>query len=365
MEKLLDFYTDYLISSTSQTSATGLSRLLDNTISHDSITRFLSDNHFDSKSLWTLVKPLVREHENHNACLVFDDCIIEKQYTDENSLICWHWDHAKGRSIKGINLLSAFYVTQKDGQTESLRLPIMFELILKTILYCIVNTKRETRKSPVTKNELMQTMIQQCIHNQLIYKYILADTWFASTDNMHFIQSKKKFFIFDLQDNRLSILADSVTEQPDKKTQWINIKSLDIPDNTPVKVWLKDMDFPVLITKQVFKNENDKTTGVRFLVSNDFSLSDEDFTTIYKKRWSVEEYHKSLKQNVSVAKSPTRRVTTQTNHLFCSILAYVKLEKLKLKTKLNHFELKAKIYIKALKAAYLELTNIKSQAVPA
>ncbi len=143
---------------------------------------------------------------------------------------------------------------------------------------------------------------------------------------MQFIQSKKKFFIFDLQDNRLSILADSVTERPNKKTQWINIKSLDIPDNTPVKVWLKDMDFPVLITKQIFKNENDKTTVVRFLVSNDFSLTNEDFTTIYKKRWSVEEYHKSLKQNVGIAKSPTRTVTTQTNHLFCSILAYVKIE---------------------------------------
>lgn len=365
MEKLLDFYTDYLISSTSQTSATGLSRLLDNTVSHDSVTRFLSNNNFDSKSLWTSVKPLVREHENINACLVFDDCIIDKQYTDENPLICWHWDHAKGRNIKGINLLSAFYVTQKDEKSEPVRLPIMFELILKTVLYCLIKTKRETRKSPVTKNELMQTMIQQCIHNQLKFKYILADSWFASTDNMHFIESKKKFFIFDLQDNRLAILAESVTEKPNKKTQWTNIKSLDIPDNTPVRVWLKDMDFPVLITKQIFKNENNKTTGVRFLVSNDFSLTDEDFTTIYKKRWSVEEYHKSLKQNVGIAKSPTRTVTTQTNHLFCSILAYVKLEKLKLKTKLNHFELKAKIYIKALKAAYAELTNIKSQAMPA
>jgi hypothetical protein len=365
MEKLLDFYTDYLISSTSQTSATGLSRLLDNTVSHDSVTRFLSNNNFDSKSLWTSVKPLVREHENINACLVFDDCIIDKQYTDENPLICWHWDHAKGRNIKGINLLSAFYVTQKDEKSEPVRLPIMFELILKTVLYCLIKTKRETRKSPVTKNELMQTMIQQCIHNQLKFKYILADSWFASTDNMHFIESKKKFFIFDLQDNRLAILAESVTEKPNKKTQWTNIKSLDIPDNTPVRVWLKDMDFPVLITKQIFKNENNKTTGVRFLVSNDFSLTDEHFTTIYKKRWSVEEYHKSLKQNVGIAKSPTRTVTTQTNHLFCSILAYVKLEKLKLKTKLNHFELKAKIYIKALKAAYAELTNIKSQAMPA
>ena len=106
------------------------------------------------------------------------------------------------------------------------------------------------------------------------------------------------------------------------------------------------------------------------MVSNDFSLTNEIFTIIYKKRyrngyWSVEEYHKSLKQNVGIAKFPTRTVTTQTNHLFCSILAYVKLEKLKLKTKLNHFELKAKIYIKALKAAYLELTNIKGQAMSA
>jgi len=44
---------------------------------------------------------------------------------------------------------------------------------------------------------------------------------------------------------------------------------------------------------------------------------------------------------------------------------YVKLEKLKLKIKLNRFELKAKIYIKTLKAPYLKLTNIKGQATPA
>ena len=40
MEKMLDFYTDYLISSTGQTSATGLSRLVDNSISHDIVKRY-------------------------------------------------------------------------------------------------------------------------------------------------------------------------------------------------------------------------------------------------------------------------------------------------------------------------------------
>lgn len=365
MEKLLDIYTDYLISSTGQTSAKGLSRLLDGAMSHDKVSRFLKHEPYDSKTLWQSVKSLVRTHQSESACLVFDDCIIEKAYTDENPLICWHWDHAKQRNVKGINLLSAFYVTQKDEHSPYVRIPISFELILKTILFCTIKDKKLHRKSPVSKNELMQTMIQQSIHNQLKFKYILADSWFSSADNMDFIERKKKFFIFDLQDNRLAILGNDITEKPGKKSPWTNIKSLEIPDNTPVKVWLKDMDFPVLVTKQAFKNEEDKTTGVRFLVSNDFSLTDDDFTTIYKKRWSVEEYHKSLKQNASIAKSPTGIVLTQSNHVFCAIWAYIKLEKLKFQTKLNHFEIKAKIYIKALKAAYEELALIHNQAMPA
>jgi hypothetical protein len=73
----------------------------------------------------------------------------------------------------------------------------------------------------------------------------------------------------------------------------------------------------------------------------------------------VEEYHKSLKQNALLAKSPTRTVTTQRNHVFASLLAYVKLEKLKFAHKLNHFALKAKIDWAASKAAWSELKKIK------
>ena len=81
-----------------------------------------------------------------------------------------------------------------------------------------------------------------------------------------------------------------------------------------------------------------------------------------KKRWSVEEYHKSLKQNASVAKSPTRKIQTQSNHLFASIMAYIKLESLKFANKMNHFAMKTKIYNQALKAAFKELTILKNVA---
>jgi DDE superfamily endonuclease len=360
MQDKLDLYTDYLLSSFGQTSATGLSRLVDGEISHDNVSRFLSGNEFTSKTLWHKVKPLVRKHQRDDACLIFDDVIIEKPYTDENEMMCWHYDHSKGKTVKGVNMLNAFYHTQGLDEREPLRLPIGFEIIMKTVLFCEIKTKKEKRISPVTKNELMRRMIAQAIHNQLKFKYILADSWFASAANMRLINKKKKFFIFDMKANRMVALSEKNRDAG----HWTRIDKIDIPDNTPVKVWLKDLEFPVLLTKQVFTNKN-QSTGVRFLVSNDFSLSDDDFTTLYKKRWSVEEYHKSLKQNTAIAKSPTRTLKTQCNHIFASIMAYVKLEKLKFSKKLNHFAMKSKIYLAANKAAFKELAKLKVQTLSA
>jgi len=77
----LELYIDYLISSNGYTTATGLSDMMDNEVSHDQITRFLLKNEFNSKDLWKEVKPTVREVESEEACLIFDDTIQEKKWT--------------------------------------------------------------------------------------------------------------------------------------------------------------------------------------------------------------------------------------------------------------------------------------------
>lgn len=160
MQDMLDLYTDYLLSSSGQASATGLSRLVDGAISHDSITCFLSSNDFGSRELWQKVKPMVRQHEKDEGCLIFDDTIVEKSYTDENDMISRHWDHSKKRSVKGINLLNAFYHVSISSE-EDLRIPVGFEITRKTVRFCDLKTKKEKRVSPVTKNEMMQLMIAQ------------------------------------------------------------------------------------------------------------------------------------------------------------------------------------------------------------
>ena len=78
MEKQLDLYTDFLLATVGQSTATGLSKAVDGAVSHDSIIRFLNDHSYSSKDLWQSVKPLVRKHETEEGCLIFDDSIVEK-----------------------------------------------------------------------------------------------------------------------------------------------------------------------------------------------------------------------------------------------------------------------------------------------
>ena len=74
----LELYTDYLISTFGYATATGLSRMVEGQVSHDQITRFLSQETYTSKDLWLQVKSTVRQVEREEGVLIFDDTIQEK-----------------------------------------------------------------------------------------------------------------------------------------------------------------------------------------------------------------------------------------------------------------------------------------------
>ena len=96
----------------------------------------------------------------------------------------------------------------------------------------------------------------------------------------------------------------------------------------------------------------------RYLVSNDMHCSAERLYEVYQKRWRIEEFHKSIKQNASLEKSPTKKVKTQCNHVYAAMIAYCKLEMLKFKTGLNHFSIKYKLIVRANQIAMQELKNM-------
>jgi len=347
--ELLDIYSEYLISSFGQTTGTGLAGLLGGSISHDQVQRLLSKEQFSSADLWGIVKPYVRQIQQADGVIIVDDSIAEKPYTDENEIICWHYDHSQDRHVKGINFMTSLY------HAGGYSLPVGFSIVAKTEYYTDMKTGKRKRRSPISKNEYYRELLRAVIRNQIPFKYVLSDVWYSAADNMMFIKHDlKKDFVMPLKANRKVALS----EQAKRDGQWVRIDSLTFEPNTTQEIYLESVDFPLLLLKQVFANE-DGSTGILYLVSSDMSLTFEDITTIYRKRWNVEPYHKSLKQNASLEKSPTHTVTTQSNHLFASLCAYIKLEWLRRATKLYHFALKSKLYITALHSAFESLRQFQ------
>ena len=279
--------------------------------------------------------------------LIFDDSIEEKYYSDENDVICWHYDHTFQRSVKGVNFLTALL------DIGDARLPCAVEFVRKDSWETDEKTGKQKRKSSKTKNEMFREMVGRC-SDQLSIDYVLADSWYSSFENMRMLNGKGLNFIMALKSNRKIAL----TRQDKQLNQYIGIESLQLGQQT-VEVWLEDLDFPLLLVKQVFKNEDD-TVGELYLACSDLSLLYEQITTNYKKRWGVEEFHKSVKSNTNFSRSPTHTVRTQCNHFMLAIMAYVKLEWLKQRHGKNHFAMKTQIYQAALKAAKSELLKLST-----
>jgi len=348
-KELLDLYTDYLISSFGLTTATGLSQLLEGDLSHDRIQRFLAGPQRSGKELWQVVKRYVRQVQADDGVLIVDDSISEKPYTDENDIICWHYDHSSGSTVKGINFVTALY------HADDVSLPVNYHLVQKTEGYTDQKTGQEKRRSPVTKNEIYRQLLKQVVQNQVPFRYVLNDVWYASADNMMFVKHDlKRDFIMPLKTNRKLTL--SLADK--KQGRYVRLDTLALEPDTSLTIYLEGVDFPLHLVKQVFTNA-DGSIGILYLVTSDVDLAYDDITTIYGKRWNVEPYHKSLKQNVSLSKSPSRTVTTQSNHFFASLCAYIKLEMLKVSTKTNHFALKSKLYIRALRTAFDTLHQLQ------
>lgn len=348
-QELLELYSDYLIATFGTATATGLSEMVSGTVSHDQITRFLSERDYTSRDLWLQVKKTVREVEQADAVLIFDDTIQEKRWTDESELICWHFDHCQNRTVKGLNLLNALYYSREVS------IPVDFRLIHKPLQFCDVVTRRVKRASEVTKNQLVQEMFLRCVHNQLVFRYVLMDSWFAAKDNFDVILREKKHFVAVLKDNRLVALSEADKE----KGRFVRVDSLQLADKQAVPGWLKGFGHEVLLVGRVFTNK-DGSTGRLSLVCSDLTCDGERVAELHQKRWKVEEYHKSLKSNAALAKSPTRTLRTQNNHVFMTVYAVFKLECLKQVHKLNHFALRTKLYVKALQQAFSELMRLKA-----
>ncbi|MCK5679126.1 MAG: transposase, partial [Flavobacteriaceae bacterium] len=353
MKKLQEIYIDFGISSFEKIEMTKLVQVIGTQYSHDIFTKMLlQDATYNDKDLWAEVKPFLRNYENEqDGCIIIDDTILKKPHTKENDIVCKHFDHNSGKYLKGIELLN-FHYTDFSG----ISIPLGYEIVTKTEMIFDKKKKKWVRKSLFTKNEIMRDKLNILHnHNQVKYKYILFDKWFASTENWAFIDMVlNKKFVSPVKKNRLVAL----TLEDKINGKYVSISELDMEGDSSRLVYFKGYEKPLIVARQVFKNGDDDKFTYLYLATNDIDLCSEKILEIYKRRWKIEEYHKSLKQNMKIEHSPTKVEKSQRNHIFLSVCGFIKLEKLRLNYNMSHFTIKEKIYIEAVKIAYQKVKEL-------
>lgn len=256
-----EFYVDYLLSYPRIATATGLSAALDNALKHDYISDSLAQPELESKAFWQepgrrAVKPFVREIEHPEAYLSIDDVIVAKPHSTENELICYHrraapYDHTEGKMVKGISILNFMLSGSRDDQPVNC--PLAWEVIRKTESY-IDKAGKQKRRSPKTKNEMVLEHLHRIVFlNKVNFKYVLFDSWFSASETLKYIEHKlKKAFVCPLKHNRLVALS----LQDKQQGKFINVSQVPLESQEVRQVWIKGVDFPVQLTRQVFINKN-------------------------------------------------------------------------------------------------------------
>ncbi|MRN51395.1 transposase, partial [Brucella sp. 10RB9214] len=333
--ELANLYTEYLLCQNSQASATECSSMLDELVKHDSFSRMLKVGSYESKYVWLKGKGILKTYKDKPKILSIDNTISPKSDSKVNEVVNWFYDHSVGRAVKGINLISALI------HVGDANIPVGFEVQTKenfVVEKDKAGRERLKRKARYTINELARKLVLKIIKNFSSFDYVVADRYFASKDNLRFFNKHKLSYVIGIANNRL--VAKSKANA--LAGNYCRLDELGLLENETIKIYLKDIKYSLVVTRQVFKN-GDNSTGEIYLITNDLNLESNHIKDIYQKRWNIEVYHRSIKQNASLAKSPTSIAVTQLNHIGLSIGAYCELEKLKLVSNKNHYALKRKM----------------------
>jgi hypothetical protein len=330
-------YVDYLLSTEGHISATDLSEVVEGKYSHDQITRLLVSGEVNDKTTYLKGKNYIKQKGiKGTVTLSIDDSLVPKPHMQFSNIVNWHYDDAKRRCVKGIYFISALW------SNDQVNVPLSLQVVEKELRWN-ENKQQYRWKCLKNKNDLMRQMVQRLTRSKQV-DYVLADSWYSSKKNMNYIVEEcETDFIMSVRCNR----AVTRNEKDAQSGKFRPLRELKLGKGA-VKLYLKGVHFPVLVAKQVYKNA-DGSSSTLYLATSDLELRAEQIVQLYKRRWKVEEYHKSMKSNCSLGKCQAPSLTSQQSHFYLAALAFLLLEKTKVKEDHNHFALKKQLNLLTIK----------------
>lgn len=253
-------------------------------LSHDAVSRWLVEKNCRPRDIWEASKADVKSSEG---VILADETVLNKSRSNKIELVRWQYSGAEHDIIRGIGMLN-FIWKKENGEV----CPMDFRIY-------------EPREDGKTKNDHFRDMLKLAKKREVKPDLVIADCWYSSLDNLKCIRDLGWDWLMWLKKNRVVNRGQKLEE-------------LDIPDKG-LEVHLRGYGWIYVFR---FVRKNGRTEYIGTSLNNPTRKKVESYVD---RRWSIETYHRELKQTCGLESCRSRAGRAQRNHIVLSVLSWIRM----------------------------------------
>jgi len=307
-------YIDFLIATPEAATATEAARVQPArpaAPAHDAFTRLLQRLEPDPEALWLEARPQV---ELACGVLVLDDTVLDKPHARHIELVGRHFSGKHRRVVQGICLVSLVWT---DGDR---------------IIPCDYRVYHDSKEA--TKNDHFRAMVDAAHARGFRPSRVLFDGWYASLENLKHLRGLGWGWLTRLKANRL-VNKDRQGERPLCRTE-VSAEG--------TQVWLTG--YGLVKVFKIVAPDGD----IAYWASDDLTMTGLQRQQLAEYGWTIETYHRGIKQHTEVEGCQARSARAQRNHIGLALRAFLRLEWHLFSTGISWLQAKAAIIRDAVRA---------------
>lgn len=284
--------------------------------SHDMANRYLSGDEIRPRLVWENVESQVVQ--TPYGFLVFDDTVIDKNYSHHMELVRRQYSGNAHGVIKGIGVVTCVYVNPKLDR-------------FWIIDYRIYDPDGDGK----TKLDHVLDMLLNCVYQKgLAFWAVLMDSWYATKEIMLQIEKFGKIYYCPLKDNRQ--VDDSGGAQPYRRMDSLEWTEAEQQHGKVIKIKGFPAEYKVKVFRVVLS-----TQRTDYVVTNEMAQDNVKVVQdVCDFRWKVEQFHRETKQLTGVEGCQCRKMRTVRNHIGCAMLVWVRLKQVAQETQQTIYQVK-------------------------
>ncbi|HYQ93107.1 MAG TPA: transposase [Candidatus Competibacteraceae bacterium] len=279
---------------------------------HDAFTRLLHRLEPDAATLW---REAAGQVERHHGIWVVDDSTLDKPYAKKIDLVQRHWSGKHHAVVEGINLITLLW-TEGDRH-----LPVDYRLYDKA-------------GDGLTKHDHFQALLKTAHQRGFVPECVVFDSWYGSLANLKVIDGWGWIWLTRLKANR--------QVNPDR--HGLRAVALVETDANGTIVHLKG--YGLIRLFKIVALDGD----IEWWASNALQMSPLMRTRWAGYAWTIEHYHRGIKQFCGAERAQVRAARAQRNHIGLCLRAFLRLERHCHQAGISWFEAKTAIIRPAVRA---------------